>query len=151
MTNLILQIENKLIVCYDNTVYLNDEALFMKKLILSRKESYERRSFNKEKQLHSFDDKPAVVWANGNQVWYQNGEFHRDNDKPAVVLANGNQYWYQHDKLHRDNDKPAIILANGSQIWYQNGKCHRDNNLPAVVDACGTQEWWRNGKLIKSS
>jgi hypothetical protein len=121
MTNLILQIEDKLIVYHDSKVYLNDEALFMEKLILSSKEPYERRSFNKEKQYHSFDDKPAVVGAYGNQYWYQNGRQHRDNDKPAVVGTNGNQFWYQHGKCHRDNDKPAVIQADGSQYWYQNG------------------------------
>jgi hypothetical protein len=127
MTNLILQIEDKLIVYYDNSVYLNEEALFYEKLILSKKESYERHSLNKEKQYHSFDDKPAVVG------------------------ASGNQYWYQHDKLHRDNDKPAVVYANGNQHWYQNGNAHRDNDLPAVVCADGYREWYQNGTLIKRS
>jgi hypothetical protein len=58
-----------------------------------------QRWYNKENQLHSFNDKPAIVFANGDQYWYQNGLRHRDNDKPAVVYANGIQYWYKNGKL----------------------------------------------------
>ena len=39
---------------------------------------------------------PAIIYANGEQVWYQHGILHRDNG-PAVIYANGEQRWYQHD------------------------------------------------------
>jgi hypothetical protein len=56
-----------------------------------------------------------------------NGKLHSIDDKPAYIRADGTQYWYQHGKLHRDNDKPAIIRADGTQRWFQHGKLHRDN------------------------
>ena len=27
-------------------------------------------------------------------VFYKNGNYHRDNDKPAVIWDNGNSFWY---------------------------------------------------------
>ena len=65
-------------------------------------------------------DGPAIVYANGDQYWYQNGKYHHE-DGPAIVYANGDQYWYQNSKYHRE-DGPAIIHVNGDQYWYQNGE-----------------------------
>ena len=48
-------------------------------------------------------------------AWYRDGEFHSFNDEPAIVFANGDQEWYQDGMLHRDNDLPAIVFANGDQ------------------------------------
>lgn len=76
------------------------------------------------------------------------GRIHRADDKPAVIYANGGQEWYQHGKLHRDDDKPAIIYSNGSQEWYQHGELHRANGLPAVIDANGVLEWWLDGEFL---
>ena len=49
--------------------------------------------------LHSFDDKPAVIEADGTQIWYKNGNLHRDNDLPAVIYKNGTQEWYKNGNL----------------------------------------------------
>lgn len=71
-------------------------------------------------------DLPAIIRANGDQMWYQNGDLHRDNNLPAIIYANGGQLWYQHNNLHRggiNGDLPAIICANGDQMWYRNGTC----------------------------
>jgi len=67
------------------------------------------------------EDGPAVVTANGNQVWWLHDKIHRE-DGPAVVTANGNQVWWLHEShlengQHRE-DGPAFIKANGDQIWY---------------------------------
>ena len=70
---------------------------------------------------HSFDDRPAIIYSNGDQSWYRNNKLHRDNDQPAVIYADGTQKWYQNNKLHRDNDQPAMICADGEQRWYING------------------------------
>ena len=84
-----------------------------------------------------------------------NGKLHSFDDKSAKIYANGDQFWYKEDKLHRDGDLPAIIHANGSQHWYKEGKLHRDHfpgredDLPAVICA-DKVEWWVNGELIKS-
>ena len=45
-------------------------------------------------RLHSFDDEPAIIYANGTRVWCDNNEYHRDNDKPAIIYANGTQEWW---------------------------------------------------------
>ena len=46
-------------------------------------------------KLHNWDDKPAVIYADGGHQWYQNGKLHRSDDKPAVIYANGGHRWYQ--------------------------------------------------------
>ena len=71
--------------------------------------------------IHSFDDKPAIIRADGMQAWYINGKLHRDGDKPACIWANGAQVWYINGNRHRDGDKPACIWVDGSQEWYING------------------------------
>ena len=95
-------------------------------------------------KYHRFDDQPAIIFADGEQRWYQNGKLHRDGPEgqPAMIDANGGREWYQNGQLHRDGPSgqlPAIIYANGQQEWYQNGKLHRDNDKPAVIDPIGRQ------------
>lgn len=80
---------------------------------------------NSQGQLHRESDKPAVMFADGTQAWYQNGKLHRAGDKPAWVSVNSSNSWWKHGQLHRDNDKPAYIQDNGSQSWYVNGECTR--------------------------
>jgi len=89
------------------------------------------------------EDDPAVIYADGTQVWLINGKFHRE-DGPAYIDAYGTQCWYINDNLHRE-DGPAVIRHNGTQAWYKNGKKHREYG-PAYIWADGTQEWWLNGK-----
>jgi hypothetical protein len=43
--------------------------------------------------LHSFDDKPAVVEADGTRKWYKNGQKHREGDLPAEIWNDGTQCW----------------------------------------------------------
>ena len=60
--------------------------------------------------LHSVNDEPAIIYANGSKYWCKNGKPHRDGDKPAVIWANGgSKYWYKNGKLYRDGDKPVGI------------------------------------------
>ncbi len=42
-------------------------------------------------QLNSYKDEPAIVYQNGDKVWYRDGNVHRDNDKPAVEYMNGSK------------------------------------------------------------
>lgn len=45
---------------------------------------------------------------------------------PALVRANGDQIYYQLDKVHRDpNEGPAVILHTGVKKWFVNGECVR--------------------------
>ena len=54
-------------------------------------------------------------------VCYRNaqGQTHRTNG-PAVVRADGGEVWYQYGALHRE-DGPAIVYPNGMRAWYLNG------------------------------
>ena len=108
------------------------------------------RTCNEKGQLHSYNDKPAIIYSNGAKHWYKNGKIHRDNDKPAVICADGTKQWYRNGKYHRDNDKPATIYYDGAKEWYKNGLRHRDNDKPAVIWSDGMKEWWVNGKLQPS-
>ena len=102
-------------------------------------------------KYHSFNDQPAMIFANGEKRWYRNGQFHRDNDKPAAIRADSTRYWYQNGQLHRDNDQPAIVICNGdSKYWYQNNQLHRENDKPARIDADGTQHRYINGIFTAS-
>ena len=47
---------------------------------------------NAQGQLHRLDG-PAVEWADGTKIWYQNDQPHR-LDGPAVEWANGTKAWY---------------------------------------------------------
>jgi DNA ligase (NAD+) len=45
---------------------------------------------------------------------------------PALIRANGDQMYYQFGKLHRDPDEgPAVILHTGMQKWFVQGDCVR--------------------------
>jgi len=62
------------------------------------------------------EDGPAVEYANGDKLWYQNGELHRE-DGPAVEYANGYKSWFINGKRHRE-DGPAIESPNSYKFWY---------------------------------
>ena len=72
---------------------------------------------NAQGQTHRTNG-PAIVYATGEQHWYQNGELHRI-DGPAIVYPGGNKCWYRNGLLHR-TDGPANIF-NGISHWYLNG------------------------------
>jgi hypothetical protein len=94
-------------------------------------------------KLNSIEDKPAMVWANGNKEWYINDNRHRENDLPAIIDANGGKYWYINGNHHRESDKPAIINADGTKYWFINDKFHREGNAfnslakPTTIYASG--------------
>ena len=96
-----------------------------------------RRYRNSADLLHR-DEGPAIVYKDGSEKWYQNGELHCTTG-PAVIWAYGDLEWWQNGKQHRE-DGPAVEWHNGSKFWFQNGSCHRVNG-PAVVWANGHVEW----------
>jgi hypothetical protein len=102
--------------------------------------------YNRAGKMHRDGDLPAVIYADGGQVWYKEGNRHRDGDLPAAIYANGDQLWYKEGYRHRDGDLPAAICANGHKTWYKEGMRHRDGDLPAMIDANGDQYWYMNGK-----
>ena len=95
--------------------------------------------------LHSFDDNPAEIEADGTQMWYKNGDLHRDNDLPAVIKPTGSQKWYKNGKLHRDGDLPAEIWADGTQVYVVQ---KQGNHRKAESCSSGTLKvWYKNGEL----
>ena len=56
-----------------------------------------KRYYNAEGQKHR-EYGPAVIWADGSQIWFLNGQKHRV-DGPAAIYADGSQEWYTNGKL----------------------------------------------------
>jgi hypothetical protein len=64
-------------------------------------DEYGNKSYrNKEGKIHR-DEGPAIIWANGSQIWYRNGKRHRE-DGPAIIWANGSQEWFLNGKRIAD-------------------------------------------------
>jgi hypothetical protein len=97
------------------------------------------------------DDGPAVILADGTEMWFCEGVHHRDDDLPAIVGSTGEREWYRYGSQHRDGDKPAVIYADGSAVYLQDGKLHRSGGEPAVVYQSGHTEWWVDGELHRPS
>lgn len=83
--------------------------------------------------MHSFDDEPAVVYADGTKWWYREGQVHRDGDKPAIEWWNGTKEWFFHDKRHREGG-PALVYSDhpslhprlrGTKHYYTHGQLVR--------------------------
>jgi len=70
-------------------------------------------------ELHR-EDGPALIYADGKEVWYINGKLHRE-DGPAVIYTDGTKEWYFHGEQHRE-DGPAVTWADGSKSWYLHDK-----------------------------
>ncbi len=70
------------------------------------------------------------TWADGYQMWYNNGQQHRDGDLPAVIVTNGFQSWYKNGQFHRDGNKPSIINLDGTCSWHQHGNFMGNNKEP---------------------
>jgi protein associated with RNAse G/E len=87
----------------------------------------------------------------GTESWYnEDGLLHREDDKPAIIYHNGDKCWCRNGKLHRDGDKPAEVLNTIKvKTWYRDGQRHRDDRKPAVIrhtEEDGIiEEYWING------
>ena len=88
---------------------------------------------------------PAIEFANGTKVWYQNDQLHR-TDGPAVEYVDGGKEWWLNGNIHR-TDGPAFEHGDGTKIWCLNGLRHRTDG-PAVECASGAKEWWLNGEEV---
>ena len=51
---------------------------------------------------------PAVIFANGTEIWYQRGERHRLGG-PAVTMNTGEQYWYLSDCILLEHEYWRIL------------------------------------------
>jgi len=36
-----------------------------------------------------------------NMFWYKNGNYHRDNNKPAIIWNNGDMFWWNYGEFVR--------------------------------------------------
>lgn len=109
---------------------------------------------------------PAIIWANGSQDWYLDGNRHRvdkdaeGNTLPAMIKADGEKQWYIHGECKREghdefgHSLPTQITAMGSLIWtdvdgsscrMELGKNPADKDfgkaLPAVIRKNGEKQW----------
>ena len=101
-------------------------------------------------RVHRDNDRPAIIDANGDQMWYNAGDLHRENDLPAITQqVDKYTVWYTDGKLHRENDLPALIGEYGYKAWYKNGVRHRDNDKPAIIYEDGSKGWYINGELMR--
>jgi hypothetical protein len=119
--------------------------------------------------VHRDYDLPAVLYLEGDMLWYQHGNVHRDHDRPAYIGGDGSKSWHQYGKLHRDHDLPALVsdeelqwywhdeqhregdkpasINSAAISWYRAGVVHRENDQPAVIYDTGGFDWAENGKL----
>jgi hypothetical protein len=74
--------------------------------------------YNAEGWLHN-PDGPAVVYVNGTQEHWINGELHNE-DGPAVADSDGYKFYYINNKLHNPHG-PAVIDPDGcAEFWIDN-------------------------------
>jgi hypothetical protein len=53
-------------------------------------------------------------------IWLENDQVHR-NDGPALIKADGTEMWFCHGRIHRDDGLPAVIKPDGTREYYVNG------------------------------
>ena len=90
--------------------------------------------YNSSHKIHRTDG-PAIIYPDGTQIWYLNGEWHREGG-PTVEYPDGSMSYYLDGKLHR-TDGPAIIKADGvRQWWLQDQQYSFDNFIkhPILTD-----------------
>jgi hypothetical protein len=63
----------------------------------------------------------SSLWVFIGKKTYRNNKLHSFDDKPALIFADGDMYWCKHDKLHRNHDRPAVIYRDGRREWYNYG------------------------------
>jgi len=76
-------------------------------------------------------------------------EYHSFNDKPAIEWDDGDKAWYKEGRLHRV-DGPACEFSVGYKCWCKEGVNHRLDG-PAVECKDGYKEWWYIGKKVECS
>ncbi len=90
--------------------------------------------------LHN-EESPTII---GNNLhWYRNGVLHSEDDKPAVIYQDGDLRWFKDGYLHREDDKPAVVNQDGYLRWYKDGKLHREDDKPAVINRDGYRDGYQ--------
>lgn len=125
-----------------NSMFGNFESIIRNKSVI--------KTVVVNKKLHSIDE-PAVVFKNGDWVWYKRGLVHREGG-PAVKLGN-NYYWAAFGVAHRD-DGPAFSRSTAKNInsfrWYSHGDLHRIDGPAEILGTCDGKQictWYRRGVI----
>lgn len=124
-----------------------------------REEDWERSIW----PVDSENDQPSIVYNDGTQKWYQNGELHRDGDRPALIDSDGTKEWWRNGKPFRENGEPNVMnlkprlpFIKPFVSWKNDrGEVHREGDLPASIlyNEYGNvtcQTWMLNGVITRS-
>ena len=115
---------------------------------------------NKEGQIHSIDDEPAIVFEDGTTVWCVNGIVHREDDY-AICFDDmeENEFllkaYCRNGLLHSKDDKPALEIESHctyDDYWYKEGKLHRESDAAEIYDTglSMSKVYWLEGKEVAS-
>ena len=89
-------------------------------------------------QLHSYDDKPAIIRADGTQQWYKDGQQHREGAPARISGTTQMVWWMQDGQVHR-TDGPACTGFGASPYrWWIMGEPY--NNAKAWQEAAGISD-----------
>jgi hypothetical protein len=72
-------------------------------------------SYNQNKQVHSFDNRPAITTSLGHKMWFLNGELHREDDAAyqykdtKEYYINGKQYSQLDFNKFLENNQNILI------------------------------------------
>lgn len=85
--------------------------------------------------LHSVDDRPAIIYEDGSKEWRHHGLLHREKDLPALTTTKGESQYWRKGLLYRENNLPARTIQEEhgrSSYWYNDkNELHRDGDMPA--------------------
>ena len=86
----------------------------------------------------------SFACGDGDREWRNAaGKLHRDDDLPAIVYADGTKMWYQDGVLTRVNGGPSIEYPGGARCWYKDGELRR------FMQESDALYWYRDGMQIR--
>jgi len=71
---------------------------------------------NDEGELHSFDNKPARTYNNGDKYWYKEGKLHR-MDGPACEYDNCKIWCYKGKRIECNSTEEFLKIINLKAFW----------------------------------
>lgn len=118
------------------------------------------KTFDSQQQLHSFNDKPAVVAkveasprSYEEFLWYQHDKIYRENNQPPIVNARANvayESYNENYELQSYDGMPSNIICfkkyeelQFQLSWQDDGRLHREGDLPATIDI-------KHGEIVRS-
>lgn len=108
--------------------------------------------------LHSVNDQPALTIKGMQKQWYKDNILHRGHGLPAIIYADGTQVWYDYG---RRRDLPFMIGAHGEQYFagddeslIYGGGADMVMALVRIGDttvcnAYGEKTLWKNGQYVR--